>query len=132
MGGNEPLSSARSCLQLMGSANLKVDCFDDVGRSDVAGLLESRLRARDVSFAEVREREAVGFFYRYLEFIAGENRVKPTVVLPAKVCIGIAESHYSVETPRPLDNRLIQALGSIGGGDRDHTIFGGDAVQAVE
>src|SRR5258708_34920892 len=109
----------------MGSANLKVDCFDDVGDGDVPCLLESRLRARDVSFAQVREGETVGFLYRYLEFIARENGVKPKVVLAAKVRIRIAKSHYSVETPRPLDNRLIEALGGIGGGDRDHPIFGG-------
>ena len=51
MGGNEPRSGARSCLQLMGSANLKVDCFDDVGDGDVPCLLESRLSARDIGFA---------------------------------------------------------------------------------
>ena len=78
------------------------------------------------------EREALGFLYRYLEFVAGEDRVKLEIVLAAKVCIGIAKSHYSVETPLPLDNRRIEALGSIGGGDRDHPIFGGDAVEAVK
>jgi len=35
----------------MGSANLKVDCFDDVGDGDIPRLLESRLSARDVGFA---------------------------------------------------------------------------------
>src|SRR5882672_8865287 len=81
IGANKPPSGARSCLQLMGSANLKVDCFDDVGDGDVTCLLEIRLSARDVSLAKVRKREAVGFLYRYLEFIAGEDRVKPQVVL---------------------------------------------------
>ena len=58
--------------------------------------------------------------------------VKSQVILAPKVRIGIAKSHYAVETPRPFDNRRIKALGSIGGGDRDHPIFGGDAVEAVE
>jgi len=80
----------------------------------------------------VREREAVGFLDRYLEFITGEDRAKPKLILPAKACIGIAKSDYAVETPRPLDNRRIKALGSIGGSDRDQAILGGDAVEAVE
>ena len=116
----------------MGSANLQLDRFDDVGDGDIPCLLESRLRARDICFAHAGVREALGFLDRYLEFIAGKDRIKPKVVLAAKVCIGISKSHYSVETPRPLDNRRIKALGSIGGGDRDYPIFGGDAVQAVE
>jgi len=72
------------------------------------------------------KREAVGFLDRYLEFIAAEGRV-----YSIKGSTGgegfasdIAKSHYSVETPRPLDDRRIKALGSIGGSDRDQTILG--------